>query len=118
MTRILILCLALLAAGPLTADDETDPEIAHLLEFVAGSGCTFHRNGAAHDPEDAADHLRLKLRRGGRYVDNADQFIDRLATKSSWSGKPYTVECSEGAFQPSGAWLHGELDAYRASAAD
>ena len=33
--------------------------------------------------DDAADHLRLKHRRGKRYATSAETFIDRLASKSS-----------------------------------
>ena len=106
------LLLALLAAR-VTADDSTEAEIQHLLAFVAASGCDFQRNGSVHNPESAADHLRLKYRRGSKYVDSAEQFIDRLATRSSWTGKPYTVTC-DSQTRPSGEWLHGELDAYRA----
>ena len=110
LVRYLIL---LLLASPALADETTEAEIQHLLAFVAASGCDFERNGSVHDPESAADHLRLKYRRGGKYVNSAEQFIDRLATESSWTGRAYTVTC-EGVTQPSGEWLHTELDAYRA----
>lgn len=102
------LCLANTAMG----SDNPDPEVEYLLEFVAGSGCSFNRNGDSHDSADAADHLRLKYSRGGRYVNSADQFIDRLATESSWSGDAYTVTC-DGQTRPSGEWLHEALAQYR-----
>ena len=109
-------CAALLAAAlalPMAAAaDNTDQEIQYLLEFVSSSGCTFTRNGSDHDSADAADHMRLKYSRGKRYVNNAEQFIDRLATESSWTGKKYTVTC-EGSTRPSGEWLHEALDDYR-----
>ena len=110
----LLLAFALALPGTATAETETETEreVAYLLEFVAGSGCTFIRNGGDHDAVDAADHLRLKYRRGKRYVGSAEQFIDRLATESSWSGDPYTVNC-EGKTQTSAQWLHGALTEYR-----
>jgi len=92
--------------------EEADREIQYLLEFVATSGCGFERNGSVHDPADAAHHLRLKYSRGGRYVDTAEDFIDRLASESSWTGKDYTVEC-DGLETPTGTWLHEALDQYR-----
>lgn len=104
---MVLLCLA----SPALAD-RVDAEIEHLLDFVASSGCIFHRNGGDHDAADAADHLRLKLRRGGRYADTAENFIDRLASSSSWSGELYTVTCDDST-EPSGAWLHRELRSYR-----
>ena len=114
--RIAALSLALaLASSTALAANSADQEIQHLLSFVEGSGCSFHRNGADHDSADAADHLRLKYRRGGRYADTAEHFIDRLASESSWTGKQYTVTC-QGETEPSGEWLHRELKAYRDSA--
>ena len=103
-------------ASPISlAADEADQEIQHLLTFVENSGCNFHRNGTDHDSAAAADHLRLKYSRGGRYADTAEHFIDRLASESSWTGRKYTVTC-QGVTEPSGEWLHRELDAYRDSA--
>lgn len=108
----LLLALALLLPVHAVAATAADTEIEYLLEFIASSGCTFVRNGDDHDSMDAADHLRLKYSRGKRYVDSAEQFIDRLATQSSWSGDPYTVTC-EGKTQPSAQWLHRALAQYR-----
>ena len=107
----LLLAFALALPGAATAGAETEQEVEYLLEFVASSGCTFVRNGDDHDSADAADHLRLKYSRGKRYVGSAEQFIDRLATESSWSGDPYTVTC-EGKRQTSAQWLHQALDDY------
>ena len=106
--------LLLLSRG---AAADTEAEIQHLLEFVAASQCTFVRNGTEHDSEDAADHLRLKYRRGARYVNSAEQFIDRLASESSWTGRDYTVTC-DGVTEPSAEWLHRALADYRAGSPD
>jgi hypothetical protein len=104
-----LLGLLLLSRG---AAADTEAEIQYLLEFVATSQCTFVRNGTEHDSEDAADHLRLKYNRGTRYVNSAEQFIDRLASESSWTGRDYTVTC-DGATEPSADWLHRALTEYR-----
>ena len=112
------LALSLLLIQPgLAADDSTSTrEINYLLDFVASSGCTFIRNGDDHASPEAADHLRLKYSRGKRYVNSAEQFIDRLATASSWSGAPYTVNC-QGTSQTSAQWLHRALADYRKASA-
>ena len=107
------LAMLLLVAGTSAAEDY-DAEVQYLLGYVERSGCTFERNGSEHDAAGAADHLRLKYRRGGKYVNSAEQFIDRLATGSSWTGKPYTVTC-DGVTQPSGEWLHAALEEHRQS---
>lgn len=116
MTWRWLCLLALLASGAALAEPEqAEREIDYLLGFVADSGCTFHRNGDDHASTAAAEHLRMKYRRAKRYAPTAEAFIDRLASESSWSGKPYTVTCGERT-QPSGSWLHRALADYRAAA--
>ena len=110
----LALGLYALYQAPLRADvpEAADREIQYLLEFVAASNCLFNRNGGTHEPDDAADHLRLKYNRGARYVDSAEQFINRLASESSWTGRDYTVSCEGVEFSTNG-WLHRVLETYR-----
>ena len=107
-----LLYIALQAPAWAEVTAAADREIQYLLEFVERSGCDFERNGATHDSAGAADHLRLKYRRGSRYVNTAEQFIDRLASKSSWTGKAYTVTC-EGQVRPAEQWLHEALHNFR-----
>ena len=108
----LLLALALLLPVHAVAATAADTEIEYLLEFIASSGCTFVRNGDDHDSMDAADQSARCSNRRYRPPARAEQFIDRLATQSSWSGDPYTVTC-EGKTQPSGQWLHRALAQYR-----
>lgn len=111
--RSLILFIALVTGASATwAEDQTDREVQYLLSFVENSGCTFHRNGSDHDSPDAADHLRLKYSKGAKYAGSAEQFIDRLASESSWTGRDYSVTC-DGVNEPSGEWLHRALNEYR-----
>lgn len=90
-------------------------EIQLLIAFVENSDATFIRNGSRHDAAEGADHLRLKLRRGARHAKTADDFIANLATKSSWSGKPYLVEMPDGKQELLGSWLRQELERLRAA---
>lgn len=113
MVARLALCAVLfLSAQPALAelDAKGQREVDALLAFVSHSPCTFIRNGSAYSAQDAAAHLRQKLdylTRRGR-VDTAEQFIERAASESSLSGKPYTVKC-DGREQLSGDWLREEL---------
>ena len=112
LLRSLIFALLTCAMPPaLQADspDSSEAEIAYLLEFVASSDCLFIRNGSSHEATDAADHLRLKYGRGQKYVNSAEQFIDRLASESSWTGQAYTVEC-RGRSETSRQWLYRALE--------
>jgi len=107
---LLVLALAWPALG--APESTAEAEIQYLLEFVADSNCDFIRNGTSHDSAEAADHLRLKYDRGTKYAGSAEQFIDRLASESSWTGKPYTVNCG-GRTEPARDWLRRALADYR-----
>ena len=108
------LLLALALSLPVTVfADQAETEIEYLISTVGESGCTFIRNGSRHDADDAASHMRLKYRRGKRYATSAELFIERLASKSSFSGKPYAIECPGSDAVPSGEWLTARLHEYR-----
>ena len=96
------------SATSLAIDPEVDADIRALLGAVSSSGCDFKRNGTLHSSTNAAEHLALKYSRGERYVATTEDFINRLASKSSWTGKAYGVVC-QGDETPSGAWLHARL---------
>lgn len=114
----LILALASLQgalAGPVPA---AAAEIGYLLDYVGRSGCEFYRNGAWHDPAAAQAHLSDKyeaLAARGQ-VATADDFIEKVATKSMLSGKAYKLKCAGGQEIPAGEWLRQALAGYRARA--
>jgi hypothetical protein len=99
--------------GALAVEPEVDAEVRRLLDEVGESGCDFERNGTRHNARDAASHLALKYDRGVRYVEKAEDFMYRLASESSWSGKPYYVICDDER-SLSGEWLHELLVDMRA----
>lgn len=92
-------------------------EIAYLFARLETSGCDFYRNGSWYGSREAAAHLRRKYRylleKG--VVSSAEEFIERAASKSSSSGKPYQVRCGGGKIIESGSWLRAELMKYRKS---
>ena len=106
--------LSLLMVSAVWATDEiTNAEIEHLISSVGASGCTFVRNGKRYSASAAEDHLRLKYRKASKYADTAEHFVERLASKSSWTGKPYFIECPDSAPVPSADWLMNALQSYR-----
>ena len=109
---VVIALALLLPATSSGADAET--EIEYLLTTIGESNCIFIRNGKRHDAEDAEDHLRMKYRRGKRYAPTTEKFIERLASASSMSKKPYYIECGENEPVPTGDWLTERLRDYRA----
>ena len=90
-------------------------EIAHLLDYLSGSSCTFWRNGSWHDAGAARKHLERKhawLERRS-LADTAELFIERAASKSERSGKPYRVRCGQ-ATVDAASWFRIELERWRA----
>lgn len=112
--KLAIGCLLLMLALPAAAS-ATDQEIEYLLASVEQSHCTFIRNGKAYPSAEAADHLRMKYERAGSRVNGADQFIGRIASKSSMSGKPYTMQCEDAEPLPTQRWLSERLAEFRAA---
>mgnify|MGYP001814497727 FL=1 len=109
--RLLLLCILL---GPVAwADDVMEQEIDHLLDTVGSSNCVFVRNGKEHGPQAAKEHLSMKRRRGKKYFDSTEEFIDNLASSSSWTGKPYFIQCGDEGPQPAAEWFANVLQTYR-----
>lgn len=129
LTRALVvlglksLILFLVLSPPLLAAvQESNPmareEISHLISHLAASGCQFNRNGSWYDASRAVEHLNRKyeylLRKN--LVPTAEAFIERAASESSASGKPYLVKCGDQAHVQSAIWFREALAKFRAEA--
>ncbi len=122
MTVRLAAILVLLCTGPLTAlhAEPTLPmqvEVDYLLSYVETSGCSFYRNGSWYDGASAKAHLRTKYDylANRHLIASADEFIDKGASSSSFSGKPYKIKCGTNAEVASGPWFHAVLQRFRAA---
>ena len=117
MNWLLAVLIAVLASPAAFAepDEVARTESAHLLKYLETSGCQFQRNDSWFAPARAASHLNQKyeylLKKD--MVASAEQFIERAATESSASGKPYSVKCGDAAAVPSAEWLRAELQRFR-----
>src|SRR5580765_8449363 len=104
----------MLAAAPALAAElpsSARTEIDALLSRLAASECRFNRNGSWYSASKARDHMQMKLNyliKKGR-IASAEDFIEQAASRSSFSGKPYTVLCPNQDEVPSAVWLGGEL---------
>lgn len=105
--------LVCLLAAALPAWSE-NLEIEHLLRYVEQSGCTFIRNDQPYTASSARSHLERKYGHAKRKIKNADQFIEYIGTRSSWSGKGYRIRCGDHE-QAASEWLMEELNRFRAS---
>lgn len=113
---MLFVAVMLLGNMTLQADESNmDAEIDFLLDTVVTSNCIFIRNGSDYKPEAARDHLQMKRKRGKRYFNSAEEFIEKIASKSSWSGKNYVIRCDDEPKQTAHAWFTALLKKYRAS---
>jgi hypothetical protein len=102
-----------MAAQPVPSKGQA--EIDHLLDYIGHSNCRFNRNGSWHGMDEAKSHITMKygyLRDRGK-VPDAEAFIDDAASKSSFSGKNYLVECPGQPPTPSADWLRAELERFR-----
>ncbi len=117
--RLLAAALLALLNLPLAAVEppaRVKGEVEYLIGYVASAGCAFYRNGFWYDAAMAQGHLRDKYDYlvAHDLVNSTEDFIDRAATSSSFSGLAYEVRCRGGAAMPSQRWLRAELARYRA----
>ncbi|WP_414164450.1 YfeK family protein [Superficieibacter sp. BNK-5] len=95
MKKMISAVVALLGALPAFAKLNAHEEArinAMLNALVQKQDLTFVRNGDAHNCEEAVSHLRVKLGNTRNRIDTAEQFIDKVASSSSITGKPYIVK--------------------------
>jgi len=90
--------------------------VESLLARVAGSGLVFIRNGREHTAAEATKHIRGKYEHFRDDIRTPEDFIDKAATKSQLSGKPYLVKLPDGTTRWAADWLRELLAEYRAPA--
>jgi hypothetical protein len=107
------------AAGAAPLPPAARAEVDALLARLQSSGCEFNRNGSWYAGAEARTHLLKKLDylEGKDLVKTAEQFIERGASTSSMSGKPYLVRCAGKPPVESAQWLKAELQAVRGAPA-
>lgn len=113
-TGLLFCCVLFAASISFSADKDTE-EIQYLLGYLAESGCTFIRNGDEYEATKARDHLEMKYNYAKRRIKTAEDFINKLASKSSLSRKAYSVKCGE-VETLSKKWLEDALQTHRLGA--
>jgi len=93
-------------------------EIDYLMDYVATSECVFIRNGNEYGPKKAVDHIQRKYHHFRKEIDSAEEFITLSASKSSVSGKPYFIQCSNREPERADTWLSAALLRYRGKASN
>jgi hypothetical protein len=84
--------------------------IERLISFVESQkDMKFVRNGSEYSCAEAGKFLRGKLQAMGSDVSTAREFIERIGSKSSMSGRPYHVKFADGKTMLAGQFLSEEL---------
>jgi len=112
--KLFLICMVstiLLVSTGIVYADKSD-EINHLLEFIALSDCTYIRNDKEYSGVEARDHIAGKYESLKWRIKTSETFIQKIASRSSLSGKQYLIRC-EGEEQTTEQWLFRELGNYR-----
>lgn len=121
MCSIMLFILILFCTSSLWADwNEEELKINFLLEQVGQVDGYFIRNGTDHSPESAVAHLKMKMEKAmsswfapDKDKWTAEMFIDKIASKSSFSGKPYQIRFKSGQIVNTGEWLNERLKEFK-----
>jgi hypothetical protein len=113
-----LIVLIFLAVALALADWNVEKSrIKFLINEVKQVQGSFIRNGREYLPAEAAAHLKMKLERamGSWFAPDKDQwtaelFIEKIASKSSISGKPYQIKFNNGYTINAGDWLRERLN--------
>jgi hypothetical protein len=85
-------------------------KIERLIRIVEGlKDAKFIRNGSEYDSGSAAKFLRRKWEAQAKEIVTARDFVEKAASNSSTSGKPYLIRQKEGKTVKCGEYLMGEL---------
>lgn len=91
-------------------------KIEKLIVTIEQSNVQFIRNGQVYSPIQAGQHLRYKLDQAAsswfapkKSEWTAMMFIEKIASKSSFSGKDYVIVLSDGKHIKAKDWLIEKL---------
>ena len=114
-TVLLLTSLAASGDGPGQPSENLESAIQFLLKHVADSGLVFIRNSERHASFDAAEHMNSKYEYFRDKIKTPEDFIQRCASKSLMSGKPYLVVLKNGEEVRTDDWLLRALTVYRSN---
>ena len=115
-TVLLLTSLAASGDGTGQPSEYLESTIQFLLKHVTDSGLIFIRNSDRHTAANAAEHMNSKYEYFRGKIKTPEDFIQRCASKSLMSGKPYRVMLENGEEVRTDEWLLRALASYRRSA--
>ncbi|MBX3164192.1 MAG: DUF5329 family protein [Bacteroidetes bacterium] len=90
----------------LTENQKIDKLILYIRNM---KDVVFVRNGTDYKSGEAADHLQRKRKSVGDKIKTAEDFISKVASKSSVSGQPYMIKTKDGKAITCESLLRAEL---------
>ncbi len=109
-TVLLVMFTSAIAVGQNEKLSESQ-KIEQLIGSIENlAHARFQRNGSYYTAKAAADHLRMKWKKAGGRIRTARDFIDKIASASSMTGKPYTIRWDDGNEIATSQYLYGQLE--------
>ena len=112
LVRVFVL-LVICNVVPVGAAESLEQTIAFLLHRIETADAIFIRNGQAHTPQEAVEHVRAKYEHFKGQIKTPEDFIRLAATKSLLTGQPYLVRSRDGKEMPLNGWLSKALREHR-----
>lgn len=111
LTVVWACCVGGLAPSLMAAESaEATQQINKLITHVEGlTDVTFIRNGKEYTAQNAAKFLRAKRKAKSDEISTASDFIEKVASYSGTTGKPYTIRLKDGSVRSHGEYLKGVL---------
>lgn len=111
VATLLVACVSLAEGGEISEAEKT--KIVKLIEHVKElKDAVFVRNGVEYDAATAAKFLQGKWDANAAEIKSAGEFIDKAASVSSTTGKPYLIRLRRSTTTQefkSGEYLHEQL---------
>jgi len=112
---ILAVCSGLASASEMPAAEQK--KIDTLIAGVERmSDAVFIRNGKQYNTDLAAEFLRRKWKSCRSEIRSAADFIDKVASFSSTTGKPYSIRWRDGTERSSAEFFRAQLSLLEARA--
>ncbi len=109
LNALFFLTLFWLVPAQVHAEEEKG-KIEGLIQHIEGlKDANFIRNGKEYDAKNAAKFLRGKWQSKEKEIKTAADFIDKAASVSSSTGKPYLIRFGDGREVKCGEYLKEQL---------
>ena len=92
---------------PILTEKEKIESLIIAIETL--DSARFYRNGSFYHAKEAANHLRMKVDKAGDRVKTAQDFIEKVASKSYFIGDDYKIVYNNGKEVTSNSFLTAKL---------